>query len=178
MTFHISVQRSSSAMRLVPGMPEFAKSEFSVIRLHEVKIMRKIRKQEWDKFYSERGWKISQMHCLCPGLHLVTWCDTRKSTICRLHHSTKGKGGIYTERFIDSSRLKGLWTKAARVQGWDYRIEKLSNANISDFSVYRRVYRIEPPISSIWIFSKPVILLSFFRRKFRKFPESSENPWT
>ena len=29
-----------------PGMPEFAKSEFSVIRLHEVKIMRKIRKQQ------------------------------------------------------------------------------------------------------------------------------------
>ena len=31
-------------------------------------------------------------------------------------------------------------------QGWDYRIEKLSNADISDFSVYRRVYRIESPI--------------------------------
>ena len=84
-----------------PGMPEFAKSEFSVIRLHEVKIMRKIRKQEWAKFFSERGWKTSQMHCLCPGLHLVTWCDTRKSTICRLHHPTKGKDGIYTEWFID-----------------------------------------------------------------------------
>ena len=28
------------------GMPEFAKSEFSVIRLHEVKIMRKIGKQQ------------------------------------------------------------------------------------------------------------------------------------
>ena len=52
-------------------------------------------------FFSERGWKTSQMHCLCPGLHLVTWCDTRKSTICRLHHPTKGKDGIYTEWFID-----------------------------------------------------------------------------
>ena len=31
-------------------------------------------------------------------------------------------------------------------QGWDYRIKKLSNADISDFSVYRRVYRIEPKI--------------------------------
>ena len=29
-----------------PGMPEFAKSEFSVIRLHEVKIMRRIRKEQ------------------------------------------------------------------------------------------------------------------------------------
>ena len=64
---------------------------------------------------------------------------------------------------------------------WAYRIEKLSNADISDFSVYRRVYRIEPPISSISIFSKPVIFLSFspkILRKFRKFPENSENPWT
>ena len=88
-------------------------------------------------------------------------------------------------------------------QGWDYRIEKLSNADISDFSVYRRVYRIEPPISSISIFSKPVIFLSFFvenspkiqkiprkfwkpmnqspqqqqqqRRKFQKFAENSKN---
>ena len=40
-----------------PGMPEFAKSEFSVIRLHEVKTMRKIRKQQWEKFFSERGVK-------------------------------------------------------------------------------------------------------------------------
>ena len=69
--------------------------------------------------------------------------------------------------------------------GWAYRIKKLWNADISDFSVYRRVYRIEPPISSISIFSKPVIFLSFFAenspkilRKFRKFPEHSENPLT
>ena len=34
-----------------PGMPEFAKSEFSVIRLHEVKIMWNIRKQQWEKFF-------------------------------------------------------------------------------------------------------------------------------
>ena len=67
-------------------------------------------------------------------------------------------------------------------QGVEYRIENLSNADISDFFVYRRVYRIEPPISSITIFSKPVIFLSFFAenspkilRKFRKFAEISEN---
>ena len=87
-------------------------------------------------------------------------------------------------------------------QGVEYRIENLSNADISDFFVYRRVYRIEPPISSISIFSKPMIFLSFFaenskkspkilkirrkfaensenspkiRRKFRKFAENSEN---
>ena len=86
-----------------------------------------------------------------------------------------------------------------------YRIGNLSNADISDFFVYRRVYRIEPPISSISIFSKPMIFLSFFaensknspkilkiprkfrkpmnqsrqqqqqRRKFQKFAENSEN---
>ena len=83
-----------------------------------------------------------------------------------------------------------------------YRIGNLSNADISDFFVYRIVYRIEPPISSISIFSKPMIFLSFFaenskkspkilkirrkfaensenspkiRRKFRKFAENSEN---
>ena len=86
-----------------------------------------------------------------------------------------------------------------------YRIGNLSNADISDFFVYRRVYRIEPPISSISIFPKPMISLSFFaensknspkilkiprklrkpmnqsrqqqqqRRKFQKFAENSEN---
>ena len=83
-----------------------------------------------------------------------------------------------------------------------YRIGNLSNAEISDFFVYRIVYRIEPPISNISIFSKPMIFLSFFaensknspkiprkfrkpmnqsrqqqqqRRKFQKFAENSEN---
>ena len=83
-----------------------------------------------------------------------------------------------------------------------YRIGNLSNADISDFFVYRIVYRIEPPISNISIFSKPMIFLSFFaensknspkiprkfrkpmnqsrqqqqqRRKFQKFAENSEN---
>merc|ERR1712113_1030171 len=73
---------------------------------------------------------------------------------------------------------------------------------ISDFFVYRIVYRIEPPISNISIFSKPMIFLSFFaensknspkiprkfrkpmnqsrqqqqqRRKFQKFAENSKN---
>ena len=94
------------------------------------------------------------------------------------------------------------WSHSILDQGWAYRIEKLSNADISDFSVYRRVYRIEPPISSISIFSIPVIFLSFFVknspkiqkiprkfwkpmnqspqqqqqcRKFQKFAENSEN---
>merc|ERR1712203_629998 len=48
------------------------------------------------------------------------------------------------------------------------RIGNLSNADISDFFVYRIVYRIEPPISSISIFSKPMIFLSLFA-------ENSEN---
>ena len=82
-------------------------------------------------------------------------------------------------------------------QGWAYRIEKLSNADISRLSAYRRVYRIKPPISSISIFSKPVIFCLFSlkiqkipqkfrklinqspqqqqqRRKFQKFAENSE----
>ena len=72
---------------------------------------------------------------------------------------------------------------------WDqrvaYRIGNLSNAEISDFFVYRIVYRIEPPISSISIFSKPMIFLSFFAENSknspkilkirRKFAENSEN---
>ena len=64
------------------------------------------------------------------------------------------------------------------MQGWAYRIEKLSNADISDFSVYRRVYHIEPPISSIAIFSKPVIFCLFSPKILQKFPENSKNPWT
>ena len=64
-------------------------------------------------------------------------------------------------------------------QGWAYRIEKLSNADISDFSVYQRVYRIEPPISSISIILKTSDFFCLFSpkilRKFRKFSENSEN---
>merc|ERR1719422_2677029 len=70
-------------------------------------------------------------------------------------------------------------------QGVAYRIGNLSNAEISDFFVYRIVYRIEPPISCISIFSKPMIFLSFFAENSknslkilkirRKFAENSEN---
>ena len=59
---------------------------------------------------------------------------------------------------------------------WAYRIEKLSNADISDFSVYRRVYRIKPPISSILIFSKPVIFLSFFAENSENSSKIPKNP--
>ena len=61
-------------------------------------------------------------------------------------------------------------------QGWDYRIEKLSNADISDFSVYRKVYRIKPPISSISIISKPVIFLSFIAENSKKSENSPKIP--
>ena len=63
-------------------------------------------------------------------------------------------------------------------QGWAYRIEKLSNADISRLSAYRWVYRIEPPISSNSIFSKPSDFLSFSAEnspKIQKIPENSEN---
>merc|ERR1711978_501949 len=96
----------------------------------------------------------------------------------------------------------GHGAKANPNQGIAYRIGNLSNAEISDFFVYRIVYRIEPPISCISIFSKPMIFLSFFaensknspkiprkvrkpmnqsrqqqqqRRKFQKIAENSEN---
>ena len=63
-------------------------------------------------------------------------------------------------------------------QGWVYRIEKLSNADISRLSEYRRVYRIEPPISSTIDTEKLWFILSFFAkicRKFQKSPENSKN---
>ena len=76
-------------------------------------------------------------------------------------------------------------SKLYQEQGWVYYIEKLSNADISRLSAYQRVYRIEPPISSISI----CLYFVFFRRKFseksensleipkilRKFSENSEN---
>merc|ERR1719167_1624340 len=52
-----------------------------------------------------------------------------------------------------------------------YRIGNLSNAEISDFFVYRIVYRIEPPISNISIFSKPMIFLSFFAENSKNSPK-------
>ena len=55
-----------------------------------------------------------------------------------------------------------------REQRVAYRIGNFSNADISDFFVYRIVYRIEPPISSISI----LIYFVFFRQKFS---ENSKN---
>merc|ERR1712107_813500 len=46
-----------------------------------------------------------------------------------------------------------------------------SNAEISDLFVYRIVYRIEPPISNISIFSKPMIFLSFFAENSKNSPK-------
>merc|ERR1712107_704586 len=46
-----------------------------------------------------------------------------------------------------------------------------SNAEISDLFVYRIVYRIEPPISNISIFSKPMIFLSFFSENSKNSPK-------
>merc|ERR1712240_552412 len=56
-----------------------------------------------------------------------------------------------------------------------YRIGNLSKADISDFFVYRIVYRIEPPISSISIFSKPMIFLSFFAENSKNSPKILKN---
>ena len=82
-------------------------------------------------FFSERGWKTSHMQCLCPGLHLVTWCDTRKSTICRVHHSTKGKDGIYTEWYIHSLRLRRLLTKVVMLTWCPVPLNSMSSKIIS-----------------------------------------------
>ena len=71
------------------------------------------------------------------------------------------------------------WSSQDRGQGWACRIEKLSNADISRLSEYRRVYRIEPPILSISIFSKPVILMYFFTEnspKIQKVPQKFQKP--
>ena len=54
-------------------------------------------------------------------------------------------------------------------QGWAYRIEKLLNADILRLLAYRRVYRIEPPISSISI----CLYFVFLRRKFSGNSENS-----
>ena len=92
-----------------------------------------------------------------------------------------------------SSGTKELWyiceetnlPRRSLVQRVAYRIGNLSNADISDFFVYRRVYRIEPPISSISICPRYAFILSFSAEnspknpkilwKFRKFSGNSEN---
>ena len=132
-----------------------------------------------------------------------TWLKGRTEVCCNEWSELKVFNTIPAAR-PESVLRTSVYSYAIRdsVQGWVYRIENLSNADISDFFVYRIVYRIEPPISSISIFSKPVIFLSFFvenspkiqkiprkfwkpmnqspqqqqqRRKFQKFAENSEN---
>ena len=61
-------------------------------------------------------------------------------------------------------------------QRWDYLIEKLSNADISDFSDYRGKYHFEPPISSIFDTEKLWFILSFFAENSPKIPKNS--PYT
>ena len=133
--------------------------------------------------------KISKKKCSCVPVSSVP-------IICCTDYSVVGKCTVYGQD-TGGQNQGGGWHD----QGWVYRIENLSNADISDFSVYRRVYCIKPPISSISIFSIPVIFLSFFvknspkiqeirrkfwkpmnqspqqqqRRKFQKIAENSEN---
>ena len=61
-------------------------------------------------------------------------------------------------------------------QGWSYRIEKLSNADMLDFSVYRRVYSYRTSHIEYLDILKTSDFFVFFRRKYRKFPENTENP--
>ena len=78
---------------------------------------------------------------------------------------------------------EGLMIWGRPGQGWAYRIVKLSNANLSDFSDYRRNYCFEPTISRIFDTEKFWFILSFFAenspnipkilQKFRKFPENT-----
>ena len=71
------------------GMPEFAKSEFSVIRLHEVNVMT-LYPCYWRKKYT--GCHVVTI--LQTGLHLAPWCHSREPSICRVHHPSKGIASI------------------------------------------------------------------------------------
>ena len=169
-----------------------------------VRVARRSYKTYWYWEGSPSGAKITQIwHLDVAKILAPTLVTSNLSSYCR---DMSFRPEDLPEGAINTKEIDGLWKYFASVsvdQGWDYRIEKLSNADISDFSVYRRVYRIEPPISSISIFSKPVIFLSFFaenspkiqkiprkfrkpmnqspqqqqqqRRKFQKFAENSEN---
>ena len=71
------------------GMPEFAKSEFSVIRLHEVNVT------THGTFLFTPALKKKYTGChvvtiLQTGLHLAPWCHSREPSICRVHHPSKG----------------------------------------------------------------------------------------
>ena len=125
---------------------------------------------------------------------LRSWIRERyqQSSSCRLgpvsieeikvngFHSLLQESGV-----SDRQHPRQLWRWDCGGQGVEYRIENLSNADISDFFVYRRVYRIEPPISSISICPRYAFILSFSAEnspknpkilwKFRKFSGNSEN---
>ena len=93
----------------------------------------------------------------CCSLHL-TICHSFSSLIAQVHTQiTENDMSVKELQFCSPWPLLSDGPTSDHVypchQGWVYRIENLSNADISDFSVYRRVYRIEPPISSISIFS-------------------------
>ena len=109
----------------------------------------------------------------------------RKARIMPYLESVEEAQAMYEERKAKEETNVEDAVGADLDQGIAYRIGLLSNADISDFFVYRIVYRIEHPISSISIFSKPMIFLSFFAENSknspkilkirRKFAENSEN---
>ena len=100
--------------------------------------------------------------------------------VAALERHTQG-----SERLLRDEEVAVLKDGLCPGQRVAYRIGNLSNAEISDFFVYRRVYRIEPPISSISICPRYAFILSFSAEnspknpkilwKFRKFSENSEN---
>ena len=138
-------------------------------------------------------WSWSRNLCLCRRPR--TRCGWRPSTWLMTSTSRTTRGRVAMT--ISTLRRWKMWcqrrtlcapnkpSRGSPGQGWVYRIENLSNADISDFFVYRRVYRIEPPISSISICPRYAFILSFSAEnspknpkilwKFRKFSGNSEN---
>ena len=101
-------------------------------------------------------------------VHFGRWYTFRKYGCGGLNHQINENSWYVTPV---KSRQYFYRIRICSSQGVAYRIGNLSNADISDFFVYRRVYRIEPPISSISIFSKPMIFLSFFAENSKKSPK-------
>ena len=129
MTFHISVQRSSSAMRLAPGMPEFAKSEFSVIRLHEVKIMWNIRKQQWEKFFFlELGERLPI--CIACAQDFIWLHDVIQENLQYAGFIIPPKvrmAFILNDSLMYSSKLKAIWTKLFRLACCPFKLNVFKN---------------------------------------------------
>ena len=132
-----------------PIFPKDSESlpKFCYIKRKNSEILSKLRNSE--PVGASGHWISSSTHG-CKGKQVVaSWIYLDSFSSQATSKKAKEEKAHGFGRKLDAEKIIGATNEPGPNQEWEYHIGKFSNADISDFSVSRRVYRVEPPISSI-----------------------------